>query len=150
MKIYNTSTNPNPEYATKDSAGLDLAAKEDTLLTLGVRTLVKTGIHVEIPKGYFGMLVPRSSLSKRHIYMTNSVGIIDADYRGEILASLIYNDPYLEPLENYTHHLHINEGERIVQLVILPVVKVVLEDVSSLEDLESTERGQNGFGSTGT
>ena len=76
-----------PRRANSTDAGLDLKAKEDYLLLPFQRVLVGTGVSVKIPVGHFGMLVPRSSLSKNNIILTNSVGIIDADYRGEIMAT---------------------------------------------------------------
>lgn len=148
MKIYKTNGAKLPEYATADAAGLDLTSAWCVSLPKSVRTLVNTGIHVEIPKGYFGMLVPRSSLSKKYIFLTNSVGIIDADYRGEIMASVIYSPPTDGAW--WSDYGMIEQGERIVQLVIVPYAKVELQVVSSLDQLESTDRGSGGFGSTGS
>lgn len=146
MRIYNNSGNPTPKYGTTDAAGLDLSSKDAVLLHAGARTLVGTGVYAEIPTGYVGLLVPRSSLSKRCIYMTNSVGIIDADYRGEIMASLIYSPPSSD-LD--TGNVVITKGERIVQLVIVPYLNVDIEEVEALSDLKDTARGEGGFGSTG-
>lgn len=143
MKVYNSSSNPNPFYATADAAGLDLSVAESIKLERGLRTLVGTGIHVEIPKGFVGLLVPRSSLSKKYIFMTNSVGIIDADYRGEIFASLVYQP------KSANEFVTLATGERIVQLIIVPYYKASIRIVESLEELEETDRGENGFGSTG-
>lgn len=145
MKIFNDS-GYDLYRGTEGSAGIDLVSKENILLEAGERTLVKTGIYVQIPEGYFGMLVPRSSLSKKHIYMTNSVGIIDSDYRGEIMASLIFIPP---DMGVHTDLVRLEDGERIVQLIILPYRSVDIEEVSSQKELNSTKRGEGGFGSTG-
>jgi dUTP pyrophosphatase len=124
--------------ANPSDAGADLVAKEQVELFAGNRTLVKTGVKVEIPVGHMGLLVPRSSLSKLHIIMTNSVGIIDSDYRGEIMASLMYNG---------TDSIIIEKGTRIVQLVVVPII---LPRFKLVETLDTTARGEGGFGSTGT
>ena len=137
-----------PVRANPTDAGLDLRCKATTTLTVNRRTLVGTGVSVKIPRGYVGLLFPRSSLSKQGITMTNSVGVIDADYRGEIMASLIfdgvigdkYNNPYID----------IPAGERIVQLVIVPILPLI-PDVMDWNDETwfDTQRGAGGFGSTG-
>lgn len=124
--------------ANPTDAGADLVAKSLTMLEHSVRTLVPTGVKVAIPEGYVGLLIPRSSLSKYHITMTNSVGVIDSDYRGEIMASLMYRGP-----EDY---FYIAAGDRIVQLVIVPIVLAQFKEVT---ELNTTSRGVGGFGSTG-
>lgn len=138
-----------PVRAHPTDAGADLVATEDTLMTKGFRVLVKTGVSVKIPKGYVGLLVPRSSLSKRNIIMTNSIGVIDSDYRGEIMASLEYcgkrPSEFMAP--DYIDHTHIDAGERIVQLLIVPIV--LAEFVPFEGEWNDTERGSGGFGSTG-
>ena len=149
MKIFNSSKNSNPLYATEDSAGIDLCIKNSVTFRKGVRTLIETGIHVEIPKGNVGLLVLRSSMSKKYLYLTNSVGIIDADYRGELIISLIYNPPTATE-EYWSDWITVGCGERIAQLVVMPYYTEQLEYVTSLEDLSSTNRGTGGFGSTGT
>ena len=133
-----------PERAHPNDAGADLVAKEDTLLTKGERTLVKTGVYIEIPVGYVGLLFPRSSLSKRNITMTNSVGVIDSDYRGEIMASLMSHGEFYAG--DLISHYHIEKGTKIVQLVIVPIILSTFKVVDKLED---TVRGTGGFGSTG-
>jgi dUTP pyrophosphatase len=127
-----------PRRANPTDAGADLVSKDFTVLKNRVRTLVKTGVYVEIPKGFVGLLFPRSSLSKFSVIMTNSVGVIDSDYRGEIMASLEYNGGS----ESYL----IQKGDRIVQLVIVPIVLPSFKVVNELDD---TARGAGGFGSTG-
>lgn len=129
-----------PFRATEDSAGFDLRTKCETTLENNKRTLVGTGVYVKIPKEHVGFLFPRSSLSKSNIYMTNSVGVIDSDYRGEIMASLIFNHPTEKSIT-------IPAFERIVQLVVVPVPYVSL--VYTNQDWDDTARGTGGFGSTG-
>ena len=131
-----------PTRANPTDAGLDLRSKEEVHLEIGKRTLVGTGVQVKIPVGYVGFLIPRSSLSKRSIGMTNSIGVIDSDYRGEIMASLIYWGTEAEGV--------IAKGERIVQLVIVPIaLPEVLVRYQDDEDWNDTARGTGGFGSTG-
>lgn len=132
-----------PVRANPTDAGLDLRTKITTTLQMGVRTLVGTGVSVKVPRGYVGLLFPRSSLSKQGIVMTNSVGVIDSDYRGEIMASLQFNG-----IVGNCNELEIPAGERIVQLVIVPILSVV-PDVVGDEDWFDTQRGAGGFGSTG-
>lgn len=131
-----------PIRANPTDAGLDLKTKETTWLKNGHRTLVPTGIRVKIPVGHVGLLFPRSSLSKYGIAMTNSVGVIDSDYRGEVMASLMYNGEY----DGYV----LEKLERIVQLVVVPIVLPEVVINSEPEDQwNATSRGNGGFGSTG-
>jgi dUTP pyrophosphatase len=127
-----------PFRAHRTDAGADLIAAEDTLLTKGQRVLVKTGVYAAIPEGFVGLLIPRSSLSKRNIIMTNSIGVIDSDYRGEIMASLMYMGEL--------SHTHIDSNDRIVQLVIVPIV---IPNFTVVDNLDDTVRSTGGFGSTG-
>lgn len=137
-----------PERSNPTDAGLDLRCKVTTTLKSGVRTLVSTGVSVKIPRGYVGLLFPRSSLSKSGITMTNSVGVIDADYRGEILASLLFNGAIGETYNNPS--IDIPAGERIVQLVIVPILTISPEVMEwDDETWFDTKRGAGGFGSTG-
>jgi dUTP pyrophosphatase len=130
-----------PRYATSGSAGMDLTAGILQPLTLeaGKRTGVPTGLVVEIPPGYEGQIRPRSGLAARAgITLTNCIGTIDSDYRGEVVVLLINlgEEPYtFEP------------GERIAQLVISPVPQVQIEEVD--DTTMTAERGEGGFGSTG-
>lgn len=129
-----------PEYATDGSLGLDLAAALESPLTVKAhaREVVPVGIAIQIPKGYGGFIFPRSGLAlKKGLTMCNAVGVIDNDYTGEIkLAMLNISD------KDYT----INPGDRVAQLVILPVACARLIEVESLTE---TDRGAGGFGSTG-
>src|SRR5687767_10787048 len=128
-----------PTYQTDGAAGMDLRSIEETELAPGERKLVRTGIRIEIPEGHEGQGRPRSGLALRHgISMVNTPGTIDSDYRGEIAVILINHGQDVVKLE---------KGERIAQLVICPVSRAEIEVASTLE---STERGEGGFGSTGT
>jgi len=130
-----------PRYATSGSAGMDLTAgiKEPLTIDAGKRTRVPTGIIVEIPEGYEGQVRPRSGLADRAgLSLTNCVGTIDSDYRGEVQLLMINHGH-----ESYT----IEPGERIAQLLITPVPQVEIVEVDELAD--SAERGAGGFGSTG-
>lgn len=132
-----------PTKATEGSAGFDLRAKKETVLPNCERVLVGTGVRAKIPKDHVGLLFPRSSLSKQGITMTNSVGVIDSDYRGEIMASLMYRGEHMSWI--------IPKHERIVQLVIVPVPRfeVSVDKYSTEEQWNNTARGTGGFGSTG-
>ena len=128
-----------PEYETGGSAGMDLRSIEGVELEPMERKLVRTGLRVSIPAGHEGQVRPRSGLALRHgISMVNSPGTIDSDYRGEIAVILINLGADAVKLER---------GERIAQLVIVPVRQATLRQV---EFLDETERGVGGFGSTGT
>lgn len=129
-----------PTYGTDDSAGVDLYAGEDgvVLIAPGETKLISTGISMEIPKGYVGLLVARSSMAvKRDLAPANKVGVIDSDYRGEIKVALHNSGSQLQIIE---------VNERIAQLVIVPYLKATFEDAVELSD---SERGEGGFGSTG-
>ncbi len=127
-----------PGYATPDAAGLDLRAAESTTLAPGERKLIRTGLRMAIPRGFEGQVRPRSGLALKHgIGLVNSPGTIDSDYRGEIGIIMINFGE--EPFE-------IEQGERIAQLVICPVVRANMVVVLSLDE---TTRGEGGFGSTG-
>ena len=132
---------PLPAYATDGSAGLDLRAMVEAPLTLnpGDTELLPTGLSIHIgDAGYAGMILPRSGLGHKHgIVLGNLVGLIDSDYQGELMVSCWNrgNQPFtVEP------------GERIAQLVIVPVMQVQLEQV---ETFTNTERGSGGFGHSG-
>ena len=140
IKIINKSKHDFPKYATPSSAGLDLRANisDPILLKPLSRTLVKTGLHIELPKGFEAQIRPRSGLAfKKGITVLNSPGTIDADYRGELKVILI----------NLSDKIFIVEkGLRIAQMVVCPVVRAKLKEVETLND---TKRGSGGFGSTG-
>lgn len=130
-----------PQRATPGSAGMDLVAciEEPVLLPAGGRAMIPTGLAMAIPTAeWVGLVYARSGLAVRHgITLSNSVGVIDSDYRGEIRVGLcnLGQEPYT-----------IQPGERIAQLVISPVL---LPPVEEADELDNTERGTGGFGSTG-
>lgn len=130
-----------PTYGTKYSAGADLYACLDAPLTIesGATALVHTGLSMEIPEGYAGLIYARSGLAaKRGLAPANKVGVIDADYRGEIMVALYNQSGVPQTVEH---------GERIAQLVITPFLTA---DFLLCEELSDTVRGAGGFGSTGT
>lgn len=156
-----------PQYAKKGDAGMDLTAV-DYYYDLEGNIVYRTGLAIEIPEGYVGLIFPRSSICKRDINLTNAVGVIDSGYRGEIimkfkpslcfhpneytdyLASDKFDDydgvyiPYDEriPIKPHTY----NYGERIGQIIIIPYPQIEFEEV---EELTKTDRGDGGFGSSG-
>lgn len=126
-----------PTRGSKDAAGLDLYCPFHIKVPADSQKKIPLGIAVEIPKGHMGLLLPRSSMSKTPLRCANSVGIIDADYRGEI--SIAY--------ENIScSDYMIFRGDRIAQLIIVPIAIV---DVEEAQTLSETERGDGGYGSTG-
>ncbi|MBX2931646.1 MAG: dUTP diphosphatase [Chitinophagaceae bacterium] len=140
INIINTSSNPLPEYATIGSSGMDVRANLSSPITLQPleRTLIPTGLFVEIPIGYEAQIRPRSGLAiKQGITCLNTPGTIDADYRGEIKVILIN-------LSNDT--VIIEHGERIAQMVFAKIEQVQLLPVTTIN---KTERGEGGFGHTG-
>ncbi|MBQ2074382.1 MAG: dUTP diphosphatase [Muribaculaceae bacterium] len=141
VKIVNKSTNALPHYSTEQSAGMDLRAwlKEPVTLQPMERTLIPTGIYIELPPGYECQIRPRSGLAlKRGLTVLNSPGTIDADYRGEVCVIManLSNEP--QTIEN---------GERVCQMVVAKHSTVQWQLVDALGD---TERGAGGFGHTGT
>ena len=130
-----------PKYETEDSSGLDLAANTDKQIKIfpGKSEIISTGLAVAIPKNFEIQIRPRSGLAaKSQISVLNTPGTIDADYRGELKVILI----------NLSDKVFVVEkGLRIAQMVLCPVVKATLKEVT---ELENTERGSGGFGSTGT
>ena len=151
MLLETKLTDPSlaPVRANPTDAGLDLKSAYDVTLTKGVRTLVGTGVHVKIPVNHVGLLIARSSLSKKNIVLTNSVGVIDSDYRGEILASLMYLGGIVNAENGFEADgwIALTRGERIVQLLVVPIV--LPTPVYGEQDWFDTERGVGGFGSTG-
>jgi dUTP pyrophosphatase len=140
VKIINTSTNPLPQYETTGSAGMDVRANIETPIVLHPmeRTLVPTGLFIELPIGYEMQVRPRSGLAfKKGITVVNSPGTIDSDYRGEIKVLLINLSSEVQ---------HIEPSERIAQLVVAAYETVQWDQTNSLE---ASSRGAGGFGSTG-
>ncbi len=127
-----------PEYATPFSAGADIRASETAVLLPGERASIPTGLRIELPEGYEAQVRPRSGLAIRHgVTILNAPGTIDSDYRGEIRVLLINHGR-----ETFT----IEPGDRIAQLVVAPVSRIVWQQAESLEE---SGRGEGGFGSTG-
>lgn len=141
LKLMKLSENAKiPTYASKASAGADLYALTDGEVTFqsGETKLIHTGIALEIPQGYVGLIYARSGLAtKRGLAPANKVGVIDSDYRGEIMVALHNHSAIPQSIEN---------GERIAQLVIAPYLNA---EFLQVEALCETERGEGGFGSTG-
>ena len=128
-----------PTRGSEESAGLDLYATDELVMIEPYNTeKIHTGIAMEIPNGYFGGIYARSGLAtKNGLRPSNCTGVIDSDYRGEVIVAL-YNDSPVRRM--------IKEGDKVAQLIIQPYEKVSLDVVDELED---TERGEGGFGSTG-
>jgi len=140
VKVVNKGHQPLPQYATAQSAGMDLRANLDEPITLRPleRRLIPTGLHIALPAGYEAQVRPRSGLAlKRGITVLNSPGTIDADYRGEIGVVLINLSQ-----EDFV----VNDGERIAQMVIARYEQASLTEVDILDE---TERGEGGYGHTG-
>jgi len=140
VNIINKSSNELPAYATEGSAGMDLRANLDQPITLQSleRTLIPTGLFIELPDGYEAQIRPRSGLAiKQGITCLNSPGTIDSDYRGELKVILINlsNEPQI-----------LSHGDRIAQMVISSVDKA---NLILVQEINSTSRGEGGFGHTG-
>lgn len=127
-----------PRYAHEGDAGLDLRITHDVTLNPGERATVGTGLVVEIPQGCVGLVFPRSGLASKHgITLSNSVGVIDSGYRGEIGVTLLNQSDETATLD---------AGTRVCQLIVMPFVPC---ELVPCEELTETERGAAGFGSTG-
>ncbi len=140
VKIVNRSPYPAPQYATEMSAGMDLKAdiREPIVLKPLERSMIPTGLFIALPNGFEAQVRPRSGLAAKHgITVLNTPGTIDADYRGEIKVILVNlsGEPFT-----------VNPGERIAQMVVARHEQVQWVEVAELDD---TERGDGGFGSTG-
>ena len=128
-----------PSYAYLGDAGLDLRSAEDVVLAPHERRLISTGLAIAIPEGYAGFVQPRSGMAlKQGLSMANTPGLVDSHYRGELKVCAINLDDE-KPIT-------ITQGDRIAQLVILPVPQVTLQEVDQLDE---TDRGTGGFGSSG-
>lgn len=140
IKVVNKGHQPLPEYATPQSAGMDLRANVEAPITLKPmeRKLIPTGLYIALPVGYEAQIRPRSGLALKHgITVLNTPGTIDADYRGELMVLLV----------NFSDSdFIINDGERIAQMVIARHEQGIFKVVETLDD---TERGTGGYGHTG-
>jgi len=129
---------PTPVSAHEGDAGVDLYAREDTILAPGAWTTIPTGVATAIPAGHAGLVAPRSGLAARlGIGVVNGPGVVDAGYRGEIKVILINHGP---------EEVRLRRGERIAQLLVVPIAMSEFEEVDELPD---TSRGAGGFGSSG-
>jgi dUTP pyrophosphatase len=140
IKIVNKSRHPLPAYETDASAGMDLRANLDAPVTLQSleRSLIPTGLFIELPVGFEAQIRPRSGLAIKHgISLVNTPGTIDADYRGEIKIILVNLS---------TDEFTVNDGDRIAQMVVAKVEHATWEEVTQLQQ---TTRGAGGFGHTG-
>jgi dUTP pyrophosphatase len=127
-----------PRYATDGAAGMDVLSAEDIVLEPGMRYAVATGLSLAIPPGYEIQVRPRSGLALKHgISVPNTPGTIDSDYRGELKVILINHG---------SEAFAIHRGDRVAQLVLAPVTRASWDEV---DELDATERGEGGFGSTG-
>ena len=135
IKVVNTGHQPLPQYATPQSAGMDLRANIDKSITLHPmeRLLISTGLHIALPAGFEAQIRPRSGLALKHgITVLNTPGTVDADYRGEVKVLLI----------NFSNEdFVINDGERIAQMII---ARHSTGDFIEVEELDETERGEGG------
>jgi dUTP pyrophosphatase len=130
---------PAPGYAHPGDAGADLLSAESLTLRAGARILVSTGVSIALPDGYVAFVVPRSGLAAKHgITVLNSPGTVDAGYRGEIKVTLLNTDQ--------AHDYEIEKGDKIAQLIVMPVVRARFIEV---DELPESRRGLGGFGSTG-
>ena len=140
VNIINRSKHPLPAYETAGSAGMDIRANLEQVITIEplARVLIKTGLHIELPNGYEAQIRTRSGMAlKKGLSVLNSPGTIDADYRGEIGVILV----------NISNEIQkINNGDRVAQMVISRVEQPALVEV---KELNETKRGAGGFGSTG-
>ncbi len=140
IKVINKGKQRLPEYATSQSAGMDLRADIDAPICLKPleRRLIPTGLHIALPQGYEAQIRPRSGLALKHgITVLNTPGTIDADYRGEVMVLLV----------NFSAtDFIVNDGERIAQMVIARHEQGEFQIVETLDD---TERGEGGYGHTG-
>lgn len=140
MKVKITKLSLNaviPAYAHTSDAGLDLVATDKSYDDYG-NVVYHTGIAMEIPEGYVGLLFPRSSNAKKDLWLTNSVGVIDSGYRGEILFK--FRKSSIESPKEY------EIGDRVGQIIIMPYPKIEFVEVAELSD---SDRGVCGYGSTG-
>jgi dUTP pyrophosphatase len=140
VNIINRSANPMPEYATPGSSGFDLRAWLETSVVLQPleRKLISTGLFMELPAGYEAQIRPRSGLAfKQGITCLNTPGTVDSDYRGEIKVLLVNLSDSPQEIQN---------GERIAQMVIMRVERA---EISAVDELGDTLRGEGGFGHTG-
>ncbi len=160
VKVKRLKDVPLPAYAHDGDAGLDLCATEDVTLYPGESCKMGSGISVAIPYGFAGFVLPRSGLGCKGLVIKNGTGLIDAGYRGEIGLTLFNNNPVARwrrvrniflLIKGEGNHepegtIHVHKGDRVAQLVVLPIAIAQLVEV---EELYETARGEGSFGSTG-
>lgn len=129
---------PTPAYTRDGDVGLDLCAMEDALIPPGQYRKLGTGIAMEIPRGYVGIIHPRSGTGCRGYVLKHGAGIIDPNYRGEVQLPVLNN--------NTNEYIHVRKGDRVAQMLIHPVMEVTLTEV---DELSESNRGEAGFGSSG-
>lgn len=129
-----------PAYASEGAAAIDIRSAECVYVNPGQTVGIRTELFIEFPEGVAGLLLPRSGLGTKGIVLANTVGLIDSDYRGEIIVMAFNRNPA------GSVRIKIDEGERVAQLVFFRPVRAALEQV---EDINQTARGADGFGSTG-
>lgn len=141
MKIKVDNQKYLPEVKTEFSAGADLKVKteKDIVVKPNESAEIHTGVYLEIPKGYVGLLFVRSSFGKKGLMLKNSVGVIDSDYRGEVIAQVINTSK---------RDIVLVDTERFAQIVVVPCLSLK-DNLEVVDELEETERGEGGFGSTG-
>lgn len=150
IRVRLTDEAPLPAHAKPGDAGMDLTSRETVTLMPGETRTVGTGVAMEIPEGYVGLVFPRSGLGTKGINLSNCVGIIDSSYRGEIKAPLHNNHPPVRvhgKVVQATHEMMtIERGDRVCQIVIVPFATC---ECVEADELSETERGDTGFGSSG-
>lgn len=132
-----------PEYKKDLSGGLDIYFQKDTELVIGTDNVVNLGFCAEVPEGHVALLVPRSSAGMKGLALRNTVGVIDADYRGEWIAHIVIDQ---QGDNVWGESVKYKRGDRALQAIIIPFNKV---DINIVDDLSVTDRGDGGFGSTG-
>lgn len=139
-----------PEYKKDMSGGLDLYIQEDVTLRVGVDNVINLGFAAEVPEGHVALLVPRSSAGIKGLRLQNTVGVIDADYRGEWIAHIVIDEINSYGKDDtpviWGKNITLKRGERALQALIVPVRK---ETIDIVDELSITDRGDGGFGSTG-
>lgn len=140
LKIYLDHPNAKvPTRGTEHSAGLDLYAAEHQVIPVGEQALIPSGLRMAIPEGYVGLIWPRSGMAAKQ-GIDRMAGVVDSDYRGEVMISLINHG---------TRAVEIHTGDRIAQMILQRYEEPLINVVASLDDLEETTRGDGGFGHTG-
>lgn len=132
-----------PEYKKDLSGGLDIYFQKDTELVIGADNVVNLGFCAEVPEGHVALLLPRSSAGMKGLALRNTVGVIDADYRGEWIAHIVIDQ---QGDNAWGDNIKYKRGDRALQAIIIPFNKV---DINIVDELSVTDRGDGGFGSTG-